>query len=90
MLALSLLMVPAAADLGRRRPWRSSAALAQGAEVTFDFIFERDAEGWTAGFADLPVDHDPQLFELDSAHRALPDGLHQQQRHVHAGPQPQR
>ena len=52
-------------------------ALAQEAEVTFDFIFERDAEGWTAGFADLPVDYDPQLFELDSAHRALPDGLHQ-------------
>ena len=52
-------------------------ALAQEARVTFDFIFERDAEGWTAGFADLPVDHDPQLFELDSAYRALPDGLHQ-------------
>ena len=49
----------------------------RAAEVTFDFIFERDAEGWIAGFADLPVDYDPQLFELDSAHRALPDGLHQ-------------
>ncbi len=45
--------------------------------MTFDYPFLSDADGWKAGFADLPVDYDPQIYELDSAHRALPDGLHQ-------------
>ena len=44
-------------------------------EVTFDFTFESNSEGWIAGFADLPVDHDKSTFELDSGHRPLPDGL---------------
>ena len=43
--------------------------------IEFDFTFESDAEGWTAGFADLPEDFDPAIYELDSSHRALPDGL---------------
>ena len=52
--------------------------LAQGAnEAKFTYLFNSDAQGWTAGFADLPVDHDQQFFELDSVHRQLPDGLHQ-------------
>ena len=34
-----------------------------------------DAEGWTVAFADLPVDYDPSIFELESGHRPLPDGL---------------
>ena len=37
--------------------------------------FEDGAEGWTAGFADLPVDFGPSIYELDSGHRPLPDGL---------------
>ena len=41
----------------------------------FDFTFENDAEGWTASFADLPVDYEPSIYELDSSHGALPDGL---------------
>ena len=41
----------------------------------FEFTFENDSEGWTAGFADLPVDYDPSIYELESSRRALPDGL---------------
>ena len=41
----------------------------------FDFSFENGADGWTVGFADLPVDYDQSIYELDSDHRALPDGL---------------
>ena len=44
-------------------------------EVTFDFMFESDSEGWTVDFADLPVDHDQSIFELDHGYRTLPDGL---------------
>ena len=40
-----------------------------------DFDFEDDAEGWTVGFADLPVRFDRSTFELDYGHRPLPDGL---------------
>ena len=53
-----------------------SVALAQdGVEADFSFDFENDAEGWVVGFADLPVGHDQSIFELDHAHRPLPDGL---------------
>ena len=48
----------------------------QGAtEAEFQFTFQSDAEGWTAGFADLPADFDPSIYELDSGHRPLPPGL---------------
>jgi len=43
--------------------------------MEFDFTFENDAEGWIASFADLPVDYDPAIYELDSSYGALPDGL---------------
>ena len=53
-----------------------SAALAQdGGEGEFSFDFKSDAEGWTVGFADLPVDYDQSIYELDHEHRPLPDGL---------------
>jgi len=42
----------------------------------FTWAFDLDAEGWTAGFADLPVDYDPSIYELESGHRPLPGGLH--------------
>ena len=49
-----------------------SGALAQeGAEAEFSFNFVDDAEGWTVGFADLPVNHDQSIYELDSGHRPL-------------------
>ena len=47
----------------------------EAVEAAFSFTFEDGAEGWTAGFADYPVDFDPSIYELDSGHRPLPDGL---------------
>ena len=47
----------------------------EATESSFSFSFEDGAEGWTAGFADLPVDFGPSIYELDSGHRPLPDGL---------------
>jgi len=44
--------------------------------VRFGFSLELDSEGWVVGFADLPADYDPSIYELDSGHRALPEGLH--------------
>ena len=44
-------------------------------EVEFGFTFQSDAEGWIAGFADLPADFEPSIYELDSGHRPLPSGL---------------
>ena len=42
----------------------------------FDYSLELDSEGWVVGFADLPADYDPSIYELDSGHRALPEGIH--------------
>ncbi len=47
----------------------------EAAETEFSFTFEDGAEGWTAGFADYPVDFDPSIYELDAGHRPLPAGL---------------
>jgi len=44
-------------------------------EVEFKFTFADDAEGWAAGFADLPADYDQSIYELDSGYRELPAGL---------------
>ena len=44
-------------------------------ELSFKFTFEQDAEGWQGGFADLPVDYEPDLYELEFARRDLPVGL---------------
>ena len=46
-----------------------------GNYTEFTFTFDNDAEGWMVGFADLPVDYDQSIYELDHAHRPLPDGL---------------
>ena len=46
-----------------------------GTETEFTFSFDSDAEGWTVGFADLPVDHDQSIYELEYEHRPLPNGL---------------
>lgn len=43
--------------------------------VEFDFSFETDADGWVVDFADLPEDYDQSIYELDSGHRVLPNGL---------------
>jgi hypothetical protein len=39
------------------------------------FTFDRGAEGWIHGFADLPVDAERDLYELRFAHQVLPDEL---------------
>ena len=53
-----------------------SWTLAQdGTPVKFTFDFETDAQGWTVGFADLPVDYDQSIYELAHGHGPLPDGL---------------
>ena len=38
-------------------------------------MFDEDEEDWIAGFADLPVDYDPAIYELDHEWRELPDNL---------------
>ena len=41
----------------------------------FSYALDKDAEGWTVEFADLPADYDQDLYALDSGHRPLPEGL---------------
>ena len=61
------------AGTGGPAPKHPQVVLLDGPEAAFDF--EDDAEGWTVGFADLPVKFDRSTFELDHGHRPLPDGL---------------
>ncbi|MDP6422294.1 MAG: YbaY family lipoprotein [SAR202 cluster bacterium] len=58
-------------------PTRVPIAVAQtpGADLAFESTFDADADGWTAGFADLPADFNQDSYELDSGFRALPEGL---------------
>jgi len=44
-------------------------------ELFFEYTFVTDAEGWTTGFADLPVNWPPELYELEGEYRQLPTGL---------------
>jgi len=44
-------------------------------EYQFDYIFEEDQQDWVTGFADLPVDRDDAIYELDSGWGELPSGL---------------
>ena len=75
VLVPSWLLVPAAVVLVAVVLLEPSTVMAQDASTAkFTYLFHSDAEGWTAGFADLPVDHDQQFFELDSVHRQLPTG----------------
>ena len=39
-------------------------------DLTFEFT--SDAQGWVVGFADLPVNYDQSIYELDHEHRPLP------------------
>ena len=53
-----------------------SGASAQNIATTqVEFSFDAGSEGWEVGFADLPIDYEPTIYELDSSHRRLPDGL---------------
>ena len=46
-------------------------------EATVDLIstFDEGADGFMAGFADLPAEYDQALYDLDHGVRALPDGF---------------
>ena len=44
-------------------------------EFTFEYVFANDTEGWSTGFADLPVGWTQDLYELESEYRQLPDEL---------------
>lgn len=44
-------------------------------EVIFDYDFDTDDEGWSTGFADLPVDATHDFYELVGGYRQLPSGL---------------
>ena len=44
-------------------------------EYQFEYDFEADQQGWVTGFADLPADYDPLVYELDSGWGELPSGL---------------
>ena len=41
----------------------------------FSYTFDQDQQDWTAGFADLPADHDPDAYALDFGWGELPSGL---------------
>jgi len=43
--------------------------------LEFTYTFDDDDEEWIAGFADLPADYDPAIYELDSEWREMPDDL---------------
>jgi heat shock protein HslJ len=43
--------------------------------IEFTYTFDDGDEGWVTGFADLPADYDPAIYELDSEWTELPDGL---------------
>ena len=69
------MLLPIAAFVAMAILLSPSGALAQDGTAVHDYDFESDAEGWTVGFADLPIDFDQSIFELDHGHRPLPDGL---------------
>jgi heat shock protein HslJ len=43
--------------------------------IEFTDTFDDGDEDWIAGFADLPADYNPEIYELDSEWRELPDDL---------------
>lgn len=40
--------------------------------INFNYPFAKDTEGWKGGFADMPVDYDKEIYELDFARNLLP------------------
>lgn len=46
-----------------------------GTKTAATHTFDLRPDVWTVGFADLPVDHDPALYQLEYGSRSLPSGL---------------
>jgi hypothetical protein len=44
-------------------------------DVNFDFDFSESDEGWTGDFTDYPVNFEPDVYELEFAHKELPAEL---------------
>lgn len=55
-----------------RDPRAESLQAAESQLLSFAFSFEEGAEGWEAGFADLPAQADPEFYELFFAPQRLP------------------
>jgi hypothetical protein len=53
----------------------AGCATSYDTEYQFEFDFENDEQDWVTGFADLPTDYDPLIYELDSGWGALPSDL---------------
>jgi hypothetical protein len=53
----------------------AGCATSYDTEYQFEFDFENDEQSWVTGFADLPADYDPMIYELDSGWGELPSGL---------------
>ena len=66
---------PTAVPIPTATPAPTATPVHDTGENEFSFDFDSDAEGWTVGFADLPVDYDQSIYELDYDYRPLPDGL---------------
>ncbi|MCM3629475.1 copper amine oxidase N-terminal domain-containing protein [Paenibacillus glycanilyticus] len=80
--AKGMIFVPArslASLLGIRLQWQpatdtitlTNQAQAPGS-ISFNYQFSKDTEGWKGGFADLPIDYDKEIYELDFARKLLP------------------
>lgn len=46
-----------------------------GSALQFDFSFNEGLQGWTGEFADLPLDYEEDIYELDFGHSDLPAEL---------------
>ncbi len=58
--------------------WRVATAREgdpEASDLSFSYRFDEDAEGWTGDFTDLPVDYEPDLYELEFGHAPLPEEL---------------
>lgn len=66
-----------AALLGANVTWTTSGQVSitarqEQAPIERSYSFKQDAEGWVGGFADLPVDYEPDIYELGFNWAKLP------------------
>ncbi|MFF2089206.1 stalk domain-containing protein [Paenibacillus sp. NPDC058174] len=50
-----------------------SSTLPETGSKTYRYSFDKDLEGWSGHFADLPVNYDQSIYELAFAREAIPD-----------------
>lgn len=66
---------PPRAGIGGPWPQRPITFARDEYDAQFSFNFTNNADGWNVGFADLPVDYEPSIYQLEYAHRPLPNSL---------------